>query len=64
MFEYLLKNGANINIQGGIDYNSALHEAVLVQDPKIIETLFKFTNYDRLQNIHRKMAGDLCKGGS
>lgn len=60
LLEYLLNNGANINAQGGKEYNSALHEAILLQDFSAIKKLYSYGINDQLRNIHGKLAIDLC----
>ena len=56
LIDYLLNNGANINIQGGPDYNSALHEAAIHQDFKSIRQLFSYGINDKLKNNKGKTA--------
>ena len=60
LLEYLLNNGANVNAQGGSDYNSALHEATLMQDWQAVRKLFSYGINDQLRNAHGKLAIDLC----
>eukprot|EP01084_Bolivina_argentea_P258278 435381_1 len=60
LLEYLLNNGANVNVQGGPNYNSPLHEATLLQDFTAIRKLFSYGINDQLKNNHGKMAINLC----
>lgn len=60
LLEYLLNNGANINAQGGPDYNSGLHEAILVQDFTAVRQLFSYGINDTLRNSKGQQAVDLC----
>merc|ERR1712241_249164 len=60
MGEYVLETGANINTQAGLDYNSALHEAVLLQSWPSVKILFGHGVDDTLINNEGKMAIDYC----
>eukprot|EP01084_Bolivina_argentea_P086925 157068_1 len=60
LIDYLLTNGANVNIQGGPDGNTALHEATLQGDSQTIKQLFSYGIDDALKNWNNKTAFNLC----
>eukprot|EP01084_Bolivina_argentea_P070184 127625_1 len=60
LLDYLLKNGVNINAQGGKLRNTALHEAVINSDMKTVRDLFSFGIDDSISNIDGKRAIDIC----
>ena len=45
--------------QGGKEYNSALHEATIIQDFRAIKKLYSYGINDQLRNIDGKLAIDL-----
>eukprot|EP01084_Bolivina_argentea_P219826 372714_1 len=59
LFAYLLQYGGNINALGGENGNSCLHLAVMNQDTKIIDELFRCDCDDTLTNKNGKTPSDL-----
>eukprot|EP01084_Bolivina_argentea_P267508 454095_1 len=59
---YLLQDGhgADINVQGGPNYNSALHEAALINDFNSITILYRYNIKEQLKNNDNKTAIQLC----
>eukprot|EP01084_Bolivina_argentea_P027794 51629_1 len=57
---YLLTHNANVNRKGGLDANTALHEAVLMKDTVATKWLFTYNANPDLINRYRKRPFDLC----
>eukprot|EP01084_Bolivina_argentea_P309864 536022_1 len=60
LLQYLLNNGANINAQGGPNYNSALHEATIIENFTAIKKLYSYGINDQLKNNQNRTAPELC----
>ena len=61
LLEYLLSHGADVNARGGPDYNTALHEAVMIDDIDSMRILFRYNVKDELKNGHQKRAFEYCQ---
>eukprot|EP01083_Nonionella_stella_P037281 101621_1 len=60
LLEYLCNNGVNINAKGGDNLNTALHEAILKHDMKMVRTLFAYGIDASIPNKKNQRAIDLC----
>merc|ERR1712154_114173 len=60
LLRYLLENGADVNIKGGKDANTALHEAVLMRDSISTKWLFAFNANNESINRKRRRPFEIC----
>eukprot|EP01083_Nonionella_stella_P178163 628655_1 len=60
ILRYLLQHDIDINAQGGPQYNTALHEAVLANNLTAVQHLFCHHMDDQLRNNENQLAIDLC----
>lgn len=61
LFDYLLQNNANVNLRGGEQQNTPLHEAVFLQNKYFLQKIFSVGAIDdSILNIHGKTALQLC----
>eukprot|EP01084_Bolivina_argentea_P103715 185743_1 len=60
LLRYLLEHDADINVKGGKNGNTPLHEAVLIEDNISMKWLFAFNANPELTNRLRKKPFDIC----